>query len=67
MVFLPRIARALHHPVFAALLGLLLIGICVVGLVSGDISKVWAILIGAIGLLNVLRLARAPAEQTPPK
>jgi hypothetical protein len=60
MVFLPRIARSLHHPGLAVVLGLLLLAIGIYGLVSGDIPKLWAILILVVGTLNVLRAVPHP-------
>jgi hypothetical protein len=66
MVFLPRIARALHHPALAAFLGLVLLGIGSYGLASGEIPRLWSILILVVGALNVLRLVRHPdAAATP--
>ena len=56
MIFLPRLARSLHHPALAGLLGLILIGIGVYGLSSGHIPKVWSILILVVGAINLLRL-----------
>ncbi len=60
MIFLPRIARALHHPALAALLGALLLAIGSYGLASGSIPRLWSILIIVVGVLNVLRLVRHP-------
>jgi hypothetical protein len=65
MIFLPRIARSLHHPALAVVLGLLLVGVAVFGLVSGDIPKVWAILILVVGALNVLRAVPHPDASRP--
>lgn len=65
MILLPRLARILHHPGLAALLGTVLIGICVFGLASGDIPRVWAILIGVVGAINLLRLVTRHPEQSP--
>jgi hypothetical protein len=62
VIFLPRIARALHHPALAVMLGLLLLGIGSYGLVSGDIPTLWAGLIVAVGALNVLRFLRQPPD-----
>ena len=65
MIFLPRIARTLHHPGLAVLLGLVLVAISVYGLVSGHIPKVWAIIILVVGALNVLRaIPRPDADQS---
>jgi hypothetical protein len=63
MVFLPRIARSLHHPALAVMLGVLLVAIAIFGLVSGDIPKIWAILILVVGGLNVLRAIPHPDRQ----
>lgn len=55
MVLLPRIARALHHPGIAVLLGVILIAVGVIGLISNDIAKGWAIVIIVVGGINLLR------------
>ena len=55
MIFLPRLARMAHHPALAVALGLILVAVAIFGLVSGDISKVWAILILVVGAINMLR------------
>ena len=60
MIILPRIARSLHHPALAVLLGFVLVGIAIYGLVSGNIPKLWAVLILVIGALNVLRAVPHP-------
>jgi hypothetical protein len=60
MIFLPRIARSLHHPALAVVLGLVLIGVGTFGLVSGRIPKLWAILILVVGAINVLRAVPHP-------
>ena len=60
MVFLPRIARSLHHPALAVMLGFLLVAIAIFGLVSGDIPKIWAVLVLVVGALNVLRAVPHP-------
>lgn len=65
MILLPRLARFFHHPGLAALLGVVLIGTCVGGLASGDIPRVWSILIGVVGAINLLRLIPRHAEQSP--
>jgi hypothetical protein len=54
MVFLPRLARSLGHPAVASLLGVLLITVSVIGFATDDISKGWAILIGVVGIINVI-------------
>ncbi len=65
MIFLPRIARSLHHPALAVGLGLVLLGVAVFGLVSGDIPKLWAILILVVGAINVLRAVPHPEANRP--
>ncbi len=65
MIFLPRIARSLHHPALAVVLGLVLLGVAIFGLVSGDIPKLWAILILVVGALNVLRAVPHPGASRP--
>jgi hypothetical protein len=65
MIFLPRLARSLHHPALAVLLGFVLVGISVYGLVSGHIPKLWAILILVVGALNVLRAVPHPGAAQP--
>lgn len=60
MIFLPRIARSLHHPALAVVLGLVLLGVGIFGLVSGHIPKLWAILILVVGAINVLRAIPRP-------
>jgi hypothetical protein len=55
VVILPRLARALHHPGVAFALGVVLVAVGVIGLVSHDIAKGWAILIIVVGTINVLR------------
>ena len=66
MVILPRLARSLHHPALAGILGVILIGIGIFGLASGDIAQRWSILILVIGLINLLRLVINRPEATPP-
>lgn len=63
MVFLPRIARSLQHPALAVMLGFLLVAIAIFGLVSGDIPKIWAVLVLVVGALNVLRAVPHPDRQ----
>lgn len=64
MVVLPRLARALHHPGIAALLGLVLIGIGIYGLASGHIPHLWSIVILVVGGLNVFRMVvKQPSAQ----
>jgi hypothetical protein len=55
MVFLPRLARALNRPGIATALGLVLVAVAIIGMVTGDIRTVWAIIILVIGAINVLR------------
>lgn len=66
MVILPRIARALHHPALAALLGLVLLAIGAYGLASKNIPKWWSIIIVVVGALNLLRTVRQPSESAEP-
>lgn len=63
MVLLPRLARALHHPALAVLLGFLLLGIGAYGLVSGNIPRLWSILILVVGAINVLRAVPRPDQE----
>ncbi|HEX3564455.1 MAG TPA: hypothetical protein VHU17_03715 [Acidimicrobiales bacterium] len=44
----------------AVLLGFVLVGIAIYGLVSGNIPKLWAILVLVVGALNVLRAIPHP-------
>jgi hypothetical protein len=67
MIVLPRLARSLHHPALAGLLGLVLIGIGIFGLFSGHIGRVWSILLLVIGALNLLRLIVKESEGERPK
>jgi|GEM_PF-1343531 hypothetical protein len=67
MIILPRLARSLHHPALAGLLGLVLIGIGIFGLVSGHIGRVWSILLLVIGALNLLRLIVKESEGGQPQ
>jgi len=55
MVLLPRIARALNKPAIATVLGLVLVAVAIIGMVTGDISTGWAIIILVVGTINVLR------------
>ncbi len=64
MVILPRVARSLHHPALAVMLGLVLIAIAIFGLASGDIPKLWATVILVVGVLNVLRAIPHPDRQS---
>jgi hypothetical protein len=56
VVILPRLARALHHPSVAIALGVILVAVGVIGLVSHEIAKGFAILIIVAGTINVLRV-----------
>jgi hypothetical protein len=60
MIFLPRIARSLHHPALAVVLGMVLVGIAIFGLVGANISKLWAILILVVGALSMMRAVPHP-------
>ena len=55
MVLLPRLARALNKPAIATLLGLVLVAVAIIGLVTDDIRKLYAIIILVVGAINVLR------------
>jgi hypothetical protein len=55
MVFLPRLARALNKPAIATMLGLVLVAVAIIGMVTGDIQTLWAIIILVIGAINVVR------------
>jgi hypothetical protein len=55
MVLLPRLARALNAPGIAALLGLILVGVAIIGLVTDDIRTLWAIIVLVAGVINLLR------------
>jgi predicted small integral membrane protein len=55
MVVLPRLARMLNRPGIAALLGLILIAVAIIGLVTDDIRTLWAVIILVVGAINVLR------------
>jgi hypothetical protein len=63
MVILPRIARALNAPGIAALLGLVLVAVAIIGLVSDDIRTLWAIVILVVGVINLIRAI--PHRDTP--
>ena len=52
---MPRLARALNKPGIATALGLVLVAVAIIGMVTGDIRTVWAIIILVIGAINVLR------------
>jgi hypothetical protein len=62
MILLPRLMRALHHPGLAVLLGVVLIGVAVFGLATGDIKTVWAMIILVVGAINVLRAIPQPKD-----
>jgi len=64
MVILPRVARSLHHPALAVMLGFVLIAIAIFGLASGDIPRLWATLILVVGALNVLRAIPHPDRRS---
>ena len=55
MVFLPRLARALNKPGIATVLpGLVLVAVAIIGMTSGDIRTLWAIIILVVGAINLL-------------
>jgi len=64
MVILPRLARSLHHPALAVMLGFVLVAIAIFGLASGEIPKIWATVILVVGVLNVLRGIPHPDRQS---
>jgi len=64
MVLLPRVARSLHHPALAVMLGFVLIAIAIFGLASGEIPRLWATLILVVGALNVLRAIPHPDRRS---
>jgi hypothetical protein len=69
MIFLPRLARALHHPALAVALGVVLVAVAIFGLISGDIPRLWAALVMVVGGLTVLRAVPHPgatADETRP-
>jgi hypothetical protein len=55
MVFLPRLARALNKPGIATVLGLVVVAVAIIGMTSGDIRTLWAIIILVVGAINLLR------------
>jgi hypothetical protein len=64
MVILPRIARSLHHPALAVMLGVVLVAIAIFGLASGDIPRLWATVILVVGGLNILRAIPHPDRRS---
>jgi hypothetical protein len=55
MVVLPRLARKLNQPAIAALLGLVLIAVGIIGLATDDIRRGWAIIVLVVGIINLIR------------
>jgi uncharacterized membrane protein HdeD (DUF308 family) len=55
MVLLPRLARALNKPAIAALLGVVLIAVAIIGMATDDIRTGWGIIILVVGVINVIR------------
>jgi hypothetical protein len=55
MIILPRLARAFNKPAIAALLGVILVAVAIIGLVSGDMRTGLAIIVLAVGTINVIR------------
>jgi uncharacterized membrane protein HdeD (DUF308 family) len=55
MAILPRLARALNQPMISAILGLVLIAVAIVGMATDDISTRFGIIIGVVGVINVIR------------
>jgi uncharacterized membrane protein HdeD (DUF308 family) len=71
-MFLPRFARALHHPTLAVVLGAILVVVGVIGLATGNMPVGWAILVVVVGMVNLLRgvvpkEARASTEAPHPE
>jgi uncharacterized membrane protein HdeD (DUF308 family) len=66
MIFLPRLARILHHPWLAVLLGIILVGVGIYGLASADIPTFFSILIIVVGALNALRGVPQPSDTADP-
>jgi hypothetical protein len=62
VVILPRLARALNAPAVAAVLGLILIAVGVIGLATDDIRAGYAIIILIVGLINLLRTMSSRRE-----
>ena len=63
MVLLPRIARALNAPAVATALGLVLVVVAIVGLITDDIRTGLAIIVLAVGIINLIRAI--PYRQAP--
>jgi hypothetical protein len=55
MVVLPRLARFFNQPGIAAILGLVLVAVGILGLVTDDIRAGYAIVVLIVGLINVVR------------
>jgi hypothetical protein len=55
MVLLPRLARALNSPGIASALALILIVVGIVGIATDDIRTSWAIIVIAVGVINLIR------------
>jgi hypothetical protein len=55
VVLLPRLARALNQPAIAALLGVVLVAVSIIGMATGDIRTLWAVIILVVGIINVIR------------
>lgn len=66
MILLPRLARIFHHPWLAVLLGIILVGVGIYGLASGDMPTVFSIVIIVVGALNALRGVPQPADTAEP-
>jgi hypothetical protein len=67
MVLLPRQARALNQPAIASLLGLLLVVVSIVGMATDDISTRFGIVIGVVGLINLIRAFPYGRSQSTPQ
>jgi hypothetical protein len=55
VVILPRLARAFDAPAVAAGMGLILVGVAIFGLVTDDIKAGYALVMLAVGLINLVR------------
>lgn len=57
-----RLSKKINSPWLAALLGLVLIGVAIYGLVEHDMATILAIIVIAVGVMNLLRLVPHPKE-----
>ena len=56
------LSKKINSPWLAALLGLVLIGVAIYGLATDEIVTILAIVIIAVGVMNLLRLLPHPDE-----